>query len=106
MQAKRALEAAGITNALELARRTNIPEVAPHQIATLQNWCREIEKEFEDEWRKYSASARNVSVDVQRLEMEVAEFERETTRLQRERDQFPETNLRGYLKKLFPFLKL
>jgi molecular chaperone GrpE (heat shock protein) len=65
-----------------------------------------MEKEFEDEWRKFSASAKNVNVDIQRLEMEVAEFERESTRLQKEREQFPTTTLRAYLKKLLPFLKI
>ena len=103
---KRELAVAGITNALDLSRRTTLPGVPQHQITLLQTWCREMEKEFEDEWRKYSASAKNVSVDVQRLEMEVAEFERESNRLQRERDQFPETSLRGYVKKLLPFLKI
>ncbi|MBB6052230.1 phosphotransferase [Armatimonas rosea] len=103
---KRELASAGITNALELSRRTTLPGIPQHQITTLQTWCREMEKEFEDEWRKYNASAKNVSADVQRLEMEVAEFTREANRLEREREQFPETNLRAYLKKLLPFLKL
>ena len=106
VQAKRELEAVGITSALELSRRTNLPGIPQHQITTLQTWCREMEKEFEDEWRKYSASAKNVSVDIQRLEMEVAEFERESSRLQREREQFPDTSLRAYLKKLLPILKI
>ena len=106
VQAKRELESVGITNALELSRRTNLPGIPQHQVATLQGWCRDMEKEFEDEWRKYSASAKNVSVDIQRLEMEVAEFERESSRLERERQQFPDTSLRSYLKKLMPFLKI
>ncbi len=106
VQVKRELEAVGITSALELSRRTNLPGIPQHQITTLQTWCREMEKEFEDEWRKNSASTRNVTVDIQRLEMEVAEFERESTRLQREQEQFPDTSIRAYLKKLLPFLKI
>jgi hypothetical protein len=106
VQVKRELEAVGVTNALELSRRTNLPGIPQHQITTLQTWCRDMEKEFEDEWRKFSASAKNVNVDIQRLEMEVAEFERESTRLQKEREQFPTTTLRAYLKKLLPFLKI
>lgn len=101
---KRDLQATGISNALELSRRTTLPGIPQHQINTLQNWCRDLEKEFEDEYRKTSAAAKNVTVDVQRLEMEVAEFERETEKLKREREQFPTTSLRAYLKAIFPFL--
>lgn len=103
---KRELVSAGITNALELSRRTNLPGIPQHQITTLQNWCREMEKEFEDEWRKYNSSAKNVTADIQRLEMEVAEFTREAARLEREREQFPDTSVRAYVKKLLPFLKI
>lgn len=101
---KRELEQAGITNALELSRRTNLPGVPTHQVNTLQNWCRDLEKEFEEEYRKNTAAAKNITVDIQRLEMEVAEFERETARLKHERDQFPTTSLKAYFKAIFPFL--
>lgn len=104
VQVKRDLQAAGITNALELSRRTNLPGIPQHQIAALQSWCRDLEREFEEEYRKTSVAAKNVTVDVQRLEMEVAEFERETEKLKRERDQFPTTSLRAYVKALLPFL--
>lgn len=101
---KRELEQTGITTALELSRRTNLPGVPLHQINTLQNWCRDLEKEFEEEYRKSTAASKNITVDIQRLEMEVAEFERETEKLKHEREQFPTTSLKTYLKTVLPFL--
>lgn len=101
----RQLRAEGIETALDLQRRTNIAHVPPHQVTALQTWCRELEAQAADEFRKTTSSSgavsgRSVPVDVARLQHEMAEFERHVEHLKRERDFFPDTSAGAYFRKL------
>jgi hypothetical protein len=96
----RQLHEAGIENALELRRHTFIPQVPPHQITALQNWCRELEMEAAAEYRKTVGASRSIPADLARLRHEVAEFERHVGMLKRERDLFPDVTLGTYFSRL------
>ncbi len=95
-----AVKAEGIKTALELRNRTNLASVPPHQIALLQQWCREREAELADEWRRLIAQSRSAGADLQRLELEIASFEEEIERLDQERQALPKVDLTTYLKRL------
>jgi hypothetical protein len=97
----RQLREAGIENALELRRHSYIPQVPPHQITSLQNWCRELEMEAASEYRRTIGTSRSIPTDIARLRHEVAEFERHVGLLKRERDQFPDVSLGTYFSRLF-----
>lgn len=90
-----------IETALDLSRRSQLPQVPPHQVQALQAWCREREAEAADEYRRLVAAARGASVDVQRLQMEIVEFEREIARLEDEKRRFPATDPLSYVRRLF-----
>ena len=94
------LQAAGIKNALELSRRTNLPEIPPHQVALLQQWCREQEAEFADEYRKIAVQSRTAQAELQRLELERASFQEEIEKLDGERALLPAVGVELYVKKL------
>ena len=94
------VQSAGIKNALELSRRTNIPEVPPHQVNLLQQWCREQEAEFADEYRKIAVQSRTAHAELQRLELERASFEEELEKLDAERALLPAVGIELYVKKL------
>ncbi len=98
------LRGEGITTALHLQGRITVPEVPAHEMAALQQWCRDIEMRFADEYRHSGAASRplNTSAEIARWEQEAAEFERERDRLLREKSQFPEVSFWNvYWRKLF-----
>lgn len=98
------LRGEGITTALHLQGRMTVAEVPAHEMAALQQWCRDIELRFADEYRHSGASARqhNTSAEIARWEQEAAEFERERDRLLREKSQFPDVSFWNvYWRKLF-----
>ena len=94
------LQAAGIKNALELSRRSNLPEIPPHQVTLLQQWCREQEAEFADEYRQLSSQSRTAHAELQRLELERASFDEEIEKLEAERAILPPVGVPLYLRKL------
>jgi hypothetical protein len=98
------LKGEGITTALHLQGRTTVSEVPAHEFAALQQWCRDLEMRFADEYRHSGAVNRpqNTSAEIARWEQEAAEFERERDRLLREKSQFPDVSFWNvYWRKLF-----
>ncbi|MDX1933409.1 MAG: hypothetical protein SFU56_12440 [Capsulimonadales bacterium] len=97
----RVLREAGIDNAQDLLKRGTVNGIPPHQMTALLNWCQEREDEAAAEYRKNMGGGRYAPAEVSRLRHEVAEFERHLAHLKRERDNFPETSFRTYVRRLF-----
>ena len=98
------LKSNGVQTALHLQGRLSIPGVPAHEMAALQQWCRDLEMRAADEYRHSGAKnapAQNTA-EIARWEQEAAEFERERDRLLREKAQFPDVGFWNvYWRKLF-----
>jgi serine/threonine protein kinase len=104
----RLLRASGIETAADLRDRSSIAGLPPHQVAALQNWCREREVEAADQYRRLAAARPGWEVDISPLEEEAVKYQRERDaayleELHREWVRYPDASFTAYLHRILGF---